>query len=90
MVAFRPEARKTIKILKLWPANVKKNILIDLLLQSLYFWCCVASFLSWLLCVLSLIRWQRGGQESKANEWTYIFLFLRLKSTGILRFAWLY
>ena len=35
LVAFRPEARKTIKILKLWPANVKKkNILIDLLLQS--------------------------------------------------------
>ena len=26
LVAFRPEARKTIKILKLWPANVKKHL----------------------------------------------------------------
>ena len=26
VVAFRPEARKTIKILKLWPANVKKHL----------------------------------------------------------------
>ena len=36
-VNFENKARKTIKILKLWPANVKKktkNILIDLLLQS--------------------------------------------------------
>ena len=26
LVAFRPEARKTIKILQLWPANVKKHL----------------------------------------------------------------